>query len=375
MIPVNEPWLGVEETELTLQALGSGWISGQGEFVDEFEARWAEVCERRHGIAVTSGTAALETALRVLDLPAGSRVILPAFTMISCLAALIRNGLVPTFVDADPETWCMDPAEVAEAVGPETRAVMIVHIYGQPVDVDPVLQIAKQHDLKVIEDAAEAHGARYRGRPCGSFGDVSVFSFYSNKIVTTGEGGMVLCDDDALARHARGYRNLHFGERDRFRHDALGQNYRLSNLAAAIGCAQVAKLPRALERKRRMAEAYDEELASIPDLQRPPRVESTANVHWVYGVVLGDSHPFDAAVLGRRLRDLGIETRPFFVGLHEQPVVRKLGFNVDRRFPVTERLSQRGLYLPSGLTLGSGELNEVCAAMRSCLEPSMAAAR
>jgi len=369
LIHVNEPWIGKEEQALANTALESGWISGQGQFIDRFERGWADVCERRHGVAVCNGTAAIETAIHALGLPTGSEVILPTFTIVACAAGVLRNGLVPVCVDAEPETWCMDVGQVEAAITSHTRAILVVHTYGHPVDMDPLLQLARRHDLKIIEDAAEAHGARDRGRICGSFGDASVFSFYSNKIVTTGEGGMVVCDDDAVADASRNYRNLYFGREERFRHEKLGHNYRFNNLQAAIGCAQIDKLPEALTRKARMGSLYSELLSDTPDLQLPPAPKdaTTTNVHWVYGVVVGDSYPFEADEVRRRLRDAGVDSRSFFLGLHEQPAL--LGqFGGERRsFPVAERLARRGLYLPSGLTITEEQIHSVAQALRDAL--------
>jgi len=367
LIPVNEPWLDGREAENARRAVASGWISGQGEYVRQFEERWAGVCGRRHGISVSSGTAALETALHGLGLPRGSEVILPSFTMISCLAAVLRNGLEPVFVDADPRTWCMDVEQVPSRVTRKTRAVMAVHIYGHPVEMERLLEIAGRHRLKVVEDAAEAHGARYRGRVCGSFGDAAAFSFYSNKIVAAGEGGMVVCDDDTVAGDCRDYRNLYFDRAYRFLHGRLGQNFRLTNVQAAIGCAQIDKLPEALARKAKMAALYDELLGELPDLQLPPRTEGCDNVYWVYGLVLGDSHEGDAAGLQARLREEGVDSRLFFLGMHEQPVARESGHGVGERYPVAERLSRRGLYLPSGLTITERQIETVARALKRCL--------
>jgi perosamine synthetase len=368
LIPVNEPWLGDAEVRMAARAVASGWISGQGEYVQEFEQRWAALCGRRHGISVSSGTAALETAIHALRLPRGSELIMPAFTMISCLAGVMRNGLVPVFVDADPRTWCMDVEQAAAKVTRRTSAVMAVHIYGHPVDMDPLLEVAEKHQLKVVEDAAEAHGAHYRGRVCGSFGDASAFSFYSNKIVATGEGGMVVCDDETVAEDCGNYRNLYFDRAYRFLHGRLGHNFRLTNVQAAIGCAQIDRLPEALRRKERMARLYGELLGGLPGLQLPPQSEDCDNVHWVYGVVLDDDHPLDAEGLQQALRERGVDSRRFFLGMHEQPVARDSGYGVGEGYPVTERLSRRGLYLPSGLALTEQQVEEVGAAMKACLE-------
>jgi perosamine synthetase len=261
----------------------------------------------------------------------------------------------------------MDPEQVAGRLTRRTKAIMVVHVYGHPVEMDPILEIAEKHGLKIVEDAAEAHGARYRGRICGSFGDASAFSFYSNKIVATGEGGMVLCDSEAVAEDCRNYRNLYFDRSYRFLHGRLGHNFRLTNIQAAIGCAQVERLPEALERKAGMARLYDALLTDVPDLQLPPRTEHCENVHWVYGVVPGDSYAFEADALQERLRDEGVDSRRFFLGMHEQPVARDSGYGVGEGYPVTERLSRRGLYLPSGLSITEEQIETVVGALRRCL--------
>lgn len=359
MVPVNEPWLGQKEQDLVLEAVRTGWISSAGKFVTDFESRWASICERRHGISVCNGTAALETAVFALKLPEGSEVLLPTFTIISCVTAILNNGLVPVFIDADPETWGMDATRVEERINDKTRAIMVVHTYGHPVDMDPILKLADSHGLKVIEDAAEAHGARYKGRICGSFGDVSIFSFYANKIITTGEGGMVLCDDDTIRDNCALYRNLGFRPQRRFRHDLLAHNYRFSNLGAAIGVAQIDRFEEALERKRWMGALYTELLRDVPDLQTPPVKDWGDNVYWVYGIVLGNSYRCDGAELGRCLAEAKIGTRPFFLGMHEQPILQEMGYGIGESYPVAERLARRGLYLPSGLAIRESQIREV----------------
>jgi perosamine synthetase len=367
LIPVNAPWLGEEEIELAHRAVSSGWISGQGEYVTAFEQKWAEICGRREGITVSSGTAALETVIHALDMPADGEVIMPTFTMISCLAAVLRNNLAPVFVDADPRTWCMDVTRIEQRISPRTEAIMVVHTYGHPVDMDPVLALAEKYGLKIIEDAAEAHGARCRGRVCGSFGDASIFSFYSSKIVATGEGGMVVCDDESVAESCRNYRNLYFDRKYRFLHGRLGQNFRMTNVQAAIGCAQADKLPRALRRKERMAALYDKLLGDVAELQLPPRSDWCDNVHWVYGIVLAESCPFDAQTMMDRLREKGVDSRLFFLGMHEQPITKELGIAAGESYPVAELLAKRGLYLPSGLSITEDEIRQVATTLKSCL--------
>ena len=260
----------------------------------------------------------------------------------------------------------MDVDQVASRIGPRTRAVMPVHIYGHPVDMDPLLDLSRRHGLRVIEDAAEAHGARYRGRVVGGDGAMSCFSFYANKIVTTGEGGMVLTNDVDTAARLRSGRNLAFGE-PRFVHRALGHNYRLTNIQAAIGVAQVASIEDRVGRKREMGRYYTERLSRIPHLQLPVERPWAESVYWMYGVVLRDGAPVDRDELARRLRERGVDTRPFFVGMHEQPVLREMGLFAGERYPVTERISRRGLYLPSGLALTREQKDTVCAAVEEAL--------
>ena len=350
-----------------MAALESGWISGAGEFVERFEREWARVCGREYGVSVANGSAALECAVQALALPDESEVILPTFMMISCFAAIVRCGCRPVFVDAEPRTWCMDVGQVAERITETTSAVMVAHTYGHPADIEPILELGKKHDLKVIEDAAEAHGAVYRGRVCGNFGDVSTFSFYGNKIVTSGEGGMVVCDNESIAENCRSYRNCGFGATDRFRHMQLGQNFRLTNLQAALGCAQIERFAETQRKKRRIAEIYEEILGELDDLQRPPETDGVTNAYWVYGVVLGDSYPFDGAAFKERLREAGVDSRPFFLGLHQQPAVRALGFGEGESYPVAERLRRRGLYLPAGVGTPEDDIATAARAVRKCL--------
>lgn len=368
MIPVNEPLLDGNEARYLQECIATGWISSEGPFVERFEAEMAARVGRRYGVAVTNGTAALEAAVVALGLGPGDEVILPTFTIISCAAAVVRAGATPVVVDCDPVTWNMDVGQVADRITPRTRAIMAVHIYGLPVDMDPLLALAERHGLRIIEDAAEMHGQTYRGRPCGSFGDLSVFSFYPNKHVTTGEGGMILTDDPALAERCRSLRNLCFQPGRRFVHEELGWNLRMSNLQAAVGVAQLERLDEFVARKRRMGRRYTELLADVPGLQLPlPATDYAENIYWVYGVVLDDALPFDAEEAMARLRRLGVGTRPFFWPMHEQPVFRRMGLFAGERHPVAERLARRGFYLPSGLALTDQQIEQAAQALQECL--------
>jgi perosamine synthetase len=318
-------------------------------------------------VAVTSGTTALELALASAGLSPGDEVILPSFTIISCVLAILEARAIPVLVDCEPDTWCMDVDQVASRIGPRTRAIMPVHVYGHPVDMDPLLELAERLGLMVIEDAAEAHGAEYRGRRAGGFGLMSCFSFYANKIVTTGEGGMVLTRSSDIAARLRSGRNLAFRSQRRFSHSELGHNYRMTNLQAAIGVAQVGSIEEHVRRKREMGAYYTARLSHLPQLQLPVERPWARNVYWMYGVVLGDDLPIGPETLAERLRGRGVDTRPFFVGMHEQPVLRDLGLFSGERYPHTERISRRGLYLPSGLALTRQQQDVVCAAVEDAL--------
>jgi len=372
-VPVNEPLLDGNEKAYLCQCVETGWISSEGPFVTRLEEGMAARTGRRHGIAVCNGSAALEVAVAALDLGPGDEVIMPTFTIISCAAAIVRSGAIPVVVDADPATWNMNVDQVAQKITPRTRAIMVVHIYGLPVDMEPILTLAERHDLYVIEDAAEAIGQNYYGRPCGSFGDISVLSFYPNKHVTTGEGGMVLTNDEQLATRCRSLRNLCFQER-RFVHDELGWNFRMSNLQAAVGVAQLERLDEFVERKRRMGQFYSELLADIPELQTPV-VETpyARNVYWVYGVVLRNDVPLTALEAMRSLAAEGIGTRPFFFPMHEQPVLRRAQLFQDAACPVAERLARRGFYLPSSIGLREEQMVRVVESCRRILRAAAAA--
>lgn len=367
MIPVNEPSIGDRELECVTECLRTGWVSSAGHFLKDFEESWAEYCGMAYGVAVCNGTAALDAAVSCLSLGAGNEVVMPSLTIISCAQAVVRHGARPVLVDCDPDTWCMDVEAVRRAVTSATRAIMVVHMYGHPVDMDPIRVIARDHGLAVIEDAAEAHGAEYKGHRCGSLGDISVFSFYANKVITTGEGGMLLTDDERYAAHARAYRNLCFEAGRRFYHTRLGQNYRMTNVQAAIGLAQLERVDELIAHKRSMAAAYSARLAGVPGLQLPTERDWARSNFWMYALVIDESTGMTGDLFSSRLRERGIDTRPFFLGMHEQPAFHRLGLFGGERYPVTERVSRQGVYLPSGNALTMGQVEEVCAAVREIL--------
>lgn len=367
-IPVNEPVLDGKEKDYILECIETGWISSEGPFIRKFEQQFAARVGRKHGVAVTNGTAAIDAAVEALDIGQGDEVILPAFTIISCITQIVRSGAVPALVDSDPLTWNMDVSQIEAKITPRTKAIMVVHTYGLPVDMDPVLDIARRHGLRIIEDAAEMHGQSYRGRPCGSFGDISTFSFYPNKHVTTGEGGMIVTDDDELAEACRSLRNLCFQPKRRFVHERLGWNLRMTNLQAGLGLAQLERLEEFVVRKCRMGALYQDLLRGVADLQLPlAKTDYAENVYWVFGVVLNNELPFDANEAMRRLAAAGVGTRPFFWPMHEQPVLRKIGLFERESYPVAERLARRGFYLPSGIALTVQDTHRVADAVYNLL--------
>lgn len=363
-IPVSEPRLAGNEKKYLEECLDSGWISSEGPFVKKFEEHFAARVGRKFGIAVCNGSAALEVAVAALDLGAGDEIILPTFTIISCASAIIRAGAQPVLVDSEPTTWNMDPAKIEAKITPQTKAIMVVHIYGLPADMDPILAIAERHGLKVIEDAAEMIGQTYSDRACGSFGEISAFSFYPNKHVTTGEGGMLVTDDEELAQRCRDLRNLCFQAENRFVHEALGWNFRMSNLHAAVGLAQLEQLDCHVAKKRWIGNRYTELLENVPGLSLPLQQTAYAeNIYWVYGVQIKDEVAFDAKHAMRKLRQHDIGTRPFFWPMHEQPVFKKMGLFSQDSHAVAERLARRGFYIPSGATLTEEQIRRVADAI------------
>ncbi|MCG9040726.1 DegT/DnrJ/EryC1/StrS family aminotransferase [Laribacter hongkongensis] len=368
MIPVNTILLDGNEKKYLEECIDTGWISSEGPFVRRFETEFARRVNRKHAVAVANGSLALDAAMLALDLELGTEVIMPSFTIISCASAIVRAGCVPVAVDSDPLTWNMDPAQIESRITTRTRAIMVVHIYGLPCDMVPILEIAKRYNLKVIEDAAEAHGQFHKDQPCGSFGDLSIFSFYPNKHVTTGEGGIIVMDSDELADKCQRLRNLCFIPERRFVHEHLGWNMRMTNLQAALGVAQLERLDEFVERKRRMGKLYTELLADVPGVQLPESATDYAvNIYWVYGMVLDEALGFDAVEAMKRLGHKGIGTRPFFWPMHEQPVFQNMGLFEGSSCPVSERLARRGFYIPSGLALTDEQIHEVAAAVREVL--------
>ena len=356
-IPVNEPLLNGNEKKYLNECIDTGWISSEGPFVKKFEDAFAKKVNRKYGIAVSNGTAAIDIAIEALDICKGDEIILPTFTIISCINQILRCGATPIFIDSDPVTWNMDVTQIEEKINKKTKAIMMAHIYGLPVDIDPVLKLAKKYNLQIIEDAAEMIGQNYKSKPCGSFGNLSTFSFYPNKHITTGEGGMVVTDDKYLAEKCKSLRNLCFQNEKRFVHQNIGWNYRMTNLQAALGLAQLERLDKFVKRKREMGHLYNQYLGDINKIQIPKIKTAYAdNIYWVYGIVLKNECSMNAIDVMRKLAKSGIGTRPFFYPLHLQPVLNKFGLYKEESLIVSENLYIKGFYLPSGLSLTSDQI-------------------
>lgn len=368
MIPVNEPIIEADAEERLEDCIESGWVSSEGDYVTEFEQRFADYIGTDHGVTCSNGTAALRLVVEALGIGEGDTVIMPSHTIISCALAVVRAGARPVLVDSEPESWQMDTDAVAEAVDADTAAIMPVHTFGHPTDMDPLLDLAEDHELAIIEDAAEAHGAEYRGERVGGIGTVGCFSFYANKLVTTGEGGMVTTDDPELAGRLRSLRSLSHSEDRRFRHEELGFNNRMTNMQAALGLTQLEHIEEHLRTKRRQRQGYLDRLGHLDQLTFQQEQDWATHTNWAFGAILDDTVPFDGDAWGQRLQDRGVETRPFFWPLHEQPALRELGLFEGEQYPVAERMARRGRYLPSGLALTEDQMDTVADAVEETLQ-------
>ena len=359
-IPVSTPSLSAADAEAVAACVSEGWISSEGPQVREFEERFAETVGVPHAVAVANGTAAIDLALEAIGIGPGDEVIMPSFTIVSCLNHVLRSGATPVFVDSSPDTWNIDVSQVEEAITNKTKAIIVVHIYGLPADVDLLVGLAQAHNIAVVEDSAEAHGQHLDGKTLGSFGTLSTFSFYSNKLITTGEGGMVLTHDSALADKVRSLRNLSFDPQRRFVHEAIGWNYRMTAMQAALGLSQLERMSELLAYKQKVGSYYQGGMRDWPGITRPMATyRGSENVYWVYGIVLPPSHPLSAQQAMDSLAKKGIGTRPFFYPLHLQPVLAKYGFSHQKSLPESEWLGEKGFYLPNGANLTHSQLDYV----------------
>jgi len=357
-IPIYQPSLGEREEALVLEAMRSGWISSQGKYIAQFEHEFADFCGVREGIAVCNGTIALHLALHALGIKAGDEVIVPALTFVASANAVHYTGATPVFADVDPVTWNMDPASVARLISPRTRAIMPVHIYGHPAEMAALNALAQAHGLWVVEDSAEAHGAMIGTQRTGSFGRIAAFSFMANKIITTGEGGMLTTNNAALAARCRMLRDHAMPPDRRYWHPEVGFNYRMINLQAAVGVAQMARIDEFIQRKRQIAQQYNAALADLPGVTLPVELPGYTNVYWMYSVLIGPGYGLTRDELIPALREQDIDSRPFFHPLDTLPP-----YLSQTPCPVALRLSQQGLNLPSAPSLTDGQVAYICATL------------
>ena len=364
MIPVFEPVIGEDEIQMVVDALRKGEVSGTfGKYIDDFESEFAAYVGCKHGVAVNSGTSALHLAVAALDLQRGDEVLVSASTNIATALAALHNGAVPVPVDSEPVTWNLDLDLIEGLITSKTKAIIPVHLYGHPVDMDRLMEIANRHNLIVIEDCAESHGATVRGRMTGSFGHLSCFSFYANKVITTGEGGMITTNSAELAQRVRLLRNLAFTT-PRFRHELAGFNFRMPGFVAALGLAQFRKIEKIVEEKRRVAHAYVEKLKDVPGLQLPAEMEWAKNVYWMVGLVVRPEFGISRDKLVEALTERGIQTRTFFCPMNQQPVLQRIEGFREVACPVADSLWETGIYLPSTWNLDEAKIDFICDAIR-----------
>ncbi len=354
-IHIAEPLLQGNEIEYVTDCLKTGWISSLGKYVKDFEQGFADYCGMKYGIATSNGTVAIHLVAATLNLGPGDEVIMPSLTYVATANGIQYTGATPVFVDSEPDTWNIDPDKVAQAITPHTKAIFAVHLYGHPANMDPLQELAQAHNLLLLEDAAEAHGAYYKGKRVGSLGDASIFSFYGNKIITTGEGGLIITNNKVWAERAFFLENQGRYNSDPYWHPEIAYNYRMTNIQAAIGVAQLEKIDEMLAIRQHNAAHYHKRLTEVPGLTLPPQAEWASNVYWMYSVLVDDQFGMSRDKIRDKLNQADIETRPFFYPVHTLPM-----YNTGQSLPIAEDLAQRGLNLPSGATLTSEQIDYIC---------------
>ena len=361
-IPVNIPKIFKNEKKFVNQALRTNWISSEGPFVKKFEKNFSIYNKKKFGVAVSNGTAALEIAIKSLNLKKGSEIIIPAFSIISTANAVIKNKLKPVLVDCDLDTWNMRVDETLKKITKKTKAIIITHIYGLPVDLKKILKIAKKKNIIIIEDTAEVIGLKYKNKICGSFGDLSTFSFYANKHITTGEGGMICTNNKKYYEKCKSLRNLSFSKSfyDRFNHDDIGWNYRMSNLQAALGCGQLKNISWIIKRKREIGNKYYSKLKYKDNIiLQKNKINYANNIYWVFGILVKKKSRISRNEIMKKLLKKNIETRPFFLSMNKQKIFKKMKLFNRVKAPNSEYLSKNGFYLPSGLGITNKQINYV----------------
>ena len=354
MIPVAEPNLDGNELKYVTECIKTGWISSIGSYVKRFEKGFSEYCGVKHGIAVANCTVALHLSLKALGIQKRDEVIIPSLTFVATANAVKYVGAKPVFVDSEPRTWNIDPEKIEEKITPKTKAIMPVHLYGHPCNMDRIREIAEKHNLRIIEDAAEAHGAEYKGKKVGSLSDVSCFSFYGNKIITSGEGGMCLTNDKQIAEKIEELKDHGMSKEKRYYHPSLGYNYRLTNIQSAIGLAQLEKIEETIEIKRKNAQIYNSLLKDVKGVKLPVEESWSKNVYWMYSILIGKDYKLTRDELMIKLKNKGIDTRQFFIPLHKMPYL-----NEGQNLPVAEEVSEQGINLPSSTKLTKEQIEKI----------------
>ena len=353
-IPVAEPEIGEEELKNVIEAVKSGWVSSKGPFIEEFERRFSSYIGVKHGVATSNGTTALHLALAALGIGRGDKVLIPSLTFIAVANAVTYTGAEPIFIDSHPEYWCMDPSKIEEKIDAQTKIIIVVHLYGHPCEMDEIMRIAEKYNLHVIEDCAEAHGAEYKGKKVGSFGIINCFSFYGNKIITTGEGGMCVTNDEELAEKMRMLRDHGMSPQKKYWHEVIGFNYRMTNLQAAIGVAQLNKLDKFVEKKRKIAKIYNSYFRNSKGITLPPEMPWAKNVYWMYSVLVKNKFGINRDQLIEKLAKSGIESRPFFYPIHTMPPYKR-----NEKHVSAETISKEGINLPSSVKLSNEDLEKI----------------
>jgi len=359
-IPVNTPIITNKDALEVYKTVKSGWVSSSGLKINEFEKKLAQFTNRKFANCVSSGTAALEIAVKSLNIGKNDEVIVPAFTIISNANAILKNLAKVVLVDSDPVTWNININDIKKKISLKTKAIMLPHIYGFPNDMNKIISICKKHKLYLIEDAAEMIGQKFNNAPCGSFGDISTFSFYANKHITTGEGGAILTNNKKLNEKIKELRNLNFGKKNRYNHTDLSWNYRFTNIQAALGLSQLKRIKSIIKRKREIGKFYYDNFKKNKNLLiQPYKLEYASNIYWVFGIVLKNKFNNQRTEIQKKLLNRSIDTRPFFWPMHKQTIFKKMGLFKGESYPVAENLSKNGFYLPSGLGLSNKQLEYI----------------
>ena len=359
-VSVSQPVLGELESKYVNNALKDNAVSGfYGEYLSKFESGFSEYCGCIYGVSTTSGTTALHLAMLTLSIGEGDEVLVSSLTNMATFFAVLYTGAKPISVDIEKDTLNIDPKLIEKKITPRTKAILVVHLFGHPVDMHPVIEIARRHNLFIVEDCAQAHGAEYKGKKVGSFGDIGCFSFYANKILTTGEGGMIITNNSNYAERAAVLKSLAFGDKNKFMHEAVGYNYRMTNLQAALGCAQLERIEEIIKKKRVIANYYTERFLSNPYLQLPVEKSYAKNVYWMYFIVLKGILNEKRKLVMSLLAERGIETREGFIPYNMQNIFIEKGLAHFDECPVANNVAYSGFYLPSGSNLYDEDLEYV----------------